>query len=574
MSKVLAKPASAGKRVGSLLSLFAIAGFVLAAFCAKYDLAHGQTFQKKGKKATPPVVEKKEDGKKSAPVEQAKSLTNGQKVETVALGKLIDQEVMKRLNKEGVKAVPVCDDAEFLRRVHLDLVGVIPSAEKARAFLDSKDPAKRQKLVDELLADPRFGTFMAEVWTTLMIPRESNNRALKVESLQKWLAAGFNEGKPLDKLVHELVTSTGTQEENGAVTYFIGNNTVDKITDSVSRMFMGVQLQCAQCHNHPFTDYKQNEYWGMAAFFMKTRASANPQQAAKKGTPIVISESTAAKGKKQMLPESAKIVPAKFLQGASPKIAAADPARPVLADWMTSKDNPFFAKAMVNRFWFQMFGRGLVHTVDDMHDDNPASHPELLATLTEQFKLNNFDTKQLLKAIIFSDAYQRTSKSTVDSASIEPDLYSQRIVRTMHPEQLFDSLVSVVGKGPLAKGKGEAKAADKKGPVGPRDNFISFFRVDEFNPFDYTAGIPQALRIMNSQLTNRGEFLGVSLAGGAKSPREAVENIYLAVLSRRPTEAETTRLVKHVADSKGLPRAAYGDIVWALLNSSEFVLNH
>lgn len=558
--------------------MFAIAGFVFTAFWAKYDPAFGQEAQKKGKKAVaPPVVEKKAEGKygkkSTGPVEQAKSLTNGKKVEPVALGKLIDQEVMKRLNKEGVKPVPVCDDAEFLRRVHLDLVGVIPTAEKAKAFLDSKDANKRQKLVDELLADPRFGTFMAEVWTTLMVPRESNNRALKVEPLQKWLAAGFNEGKPLNKLVHELVTATGPIDENAAGIYFVGNPTVDKITDNVSRMFMGVQLQCAQCHNHPFTDYKQTEYWGMAAFFMKTRMNANPQQAAKKGTSIVVSESATAKGKKQQLPDSAKIVPAKFLQGDTPKIATSDPARPVLADWMTSKDNPFFAKAMVNRFWFQMFGRGLVHTVDDMHDDNPASHPELLATLTEQFKLGNFDTKQLLRAIIASDAYQRTSKSTVDSASIEPDLYSQRIVRTMHPEQLFDSLITVVGKGPLAKAKGEGKAVDKKGPVGPRDNFLSFFRVEEFNPLDYTAGIPQALRIMNSQLTNRGEFFGAGLAAGAKSPQQAIENIYLTILSRRPTEEETRRMVQYIGKQE-TPRAGFGDIVWALLNSSEFVLNH
>ena len=192
------------------------------------------------------------------------------------------------LTEEKVQAAPLADDAEFLRRVYLDLVGVIPPADKVKAFLENKDADKRVKVVDELLSDPRFGSYLSERWANLMIPRDSTNRLLNNEPLKKWLAEAFNSGRPLNKVVYDLVTAKGTQEDNGAATYFVGNNTVDKITDNVTRMFMGVQLQCAQCHNHPFTDYKQTEYWAMAAFFMKTRVSANPQQAAKKGTPIEV----------------------------------------------------------------------------------------------------------------------------------------------------------------------------------------------------------------------------------------------------------------------------------------------
>src|SRR5262249_34854474 len=234
-------------------------------------------------------------------------------------------------------------------------------------------------------------------WTNVMVKRESNNRLLKSRPLLDWLAEGFNANKPWDKVVYELITATGEQDKNGAVTYFIGNPTVDKMTDSVTRLFLGVRLECAQCHNHPFTNYKRDEYWGMAQFFMKVRLTANPQQASKKGISPGIVEGGKAKGKKKGLPESARIVPARFLQGAQPKLNPAEPARPVLARWLVAPDNPFFARAMVNRMWAHFFGRGVVNPVDDMHADNPATHPELLAALAEQFKRNGFDVKYLVR---------------------------------------------------------------------------------------------------------------------------------------------------------------------------------
>src|SRR5262249_40355216 len=185
----------------------------------------------------------------------------GTKLDAQALAKIIDQEVASRLKEEGVKASPQADDAEFLRRAYLDLTGVIPPVEKVKAFLDSKKPDKRAKLIEELLTDPRYGKSLAEIWANSMMPRESNNRRLLTTPLQEWLTAEFNKNTPWDKLVHELITATGEQAKNGAVTYFVANPTPDKITDSVTRMFLGVRLECAQCHNHPFVSWKQDEYW-------------------------------------------------------------------------------------------------------------------------------------------------------------------------------------------------------------------------------------------------------------------------------------------------------------------------
>jgi hypothetical protein len=502
----------------------------------------------------------------------AASLTHGKKVDAAALAKLIDQEINKRIKSEDAKSSGLCSDEEFIRRAHLDLVGVIPTADKVTAFLSSKDPQKRAKLIDELLADPRFGNSLAEAWVLNMLPRDSNNRLLNQKPLEGWLAAHFNENTPLDKVVYELITVSGAIDKNPAGTYFVANPTVDKITDNVTRMFLGVQLQCAQCHNHPFTDWKQTEYWAMASFFMKTRVAGTAKGAAKGGAiPSVAESGIATKKKGGGLPEGAKIVPAKFLQGEQPKIDTPE-LRPTLAKWMTSTDNKFFARAMVNRFWYQLYGRGLVNPVDDMHDDNAATHPELLATLTEQFKLHGFDLKYLIKAICTSEAYQRSSVSLADAASIDPDLYSRREIRVMAPEQMYDSLAVILGPAPAGGGFG--KGLKKGGPVTPRGAFITFFRVDDANPLEYQNGIPQALRLMNSPFTNKAEAIAADITKDAKAPAEAIERIYLTALARRPTPAETQRMTTYVNRPGTTPRESYGDILWALLNSSEFVLNH
>jgi len=499
----------------------------------------------------------------------------GTKLDAAALAQIIDQEVSRRLASEDIKASPLADDAEFLRRVYLDLVGIIPPVEKVSAFLDSKDANKRGKLVEELLTDPRYGKWLAENWVVAMVPRDSNNRLLQRAPLQEWLTKHFNANTAWDKLVYDVLTASGEQDKNGAITYFVGNNTVDKITDSVTKLFMGVQLQCAQCHNHPFTSWKQDEYWGMAQFFMKVRLSANPQQAAKKGIPLAITEEPKGKAKKKGLPESAKFVPARFLQAAeNTRLVPSEPARPVLAKWMTSPKNPFFARAMVNRTWAHLFGRGLVNPVDDMHDGNPATHPELLAALTEQFTRNNFDLKYLIRAIVNSQTYQRTSRPTAGN-DIETELLSHAAVRMMTAEQLYDSLTGVVGapgRGAVDFGK---KGAGKKGPGGPREQFITFFRLDEgADVMEYQAGIPQALRLMNSALLNNtNQFVTRAMSQGGKSPAQVVQYLYMATLSRRPTPQELERRVGYVTRQSD-PRTAYADLTWALLNSSEFAMNH
>lgn len=521
----------------------------------------------KNKKA---VTKAKAPAKKTAP--STGSIPGaGQKLDSKALAKIIDQEVNRVMASEGLKPSGQSSDAEFLRRVYLDLTGVIPTSDKVTAFLESKDSNKREKVVEELLASPRFGQFLAEIWSGLMLPRESNNRKLNHTPFQEWLAGSFNKNVPLDQIVYDIVTSTGDQDKNGAVTFYVANPTVDKMTDNVTRMFLGVQLQCAQCHNHPFTDWKQKEYWGMAQFFMKVKLTANPNQAAKKGVAPGITESNVAKGKKGALPESAMKVSAKFLAGEEPPLNASEPYRPILGKWMTSPNNSFFAKAMVNRFWYQIFGRGLVNPVDDMHDNNEPSHPELLEALTQQFKANGFDVKYLVRAMVLSDAYQRSSVPVGDNAT-DNQFYSHRIIRMMYPEQLYDSLAAVVGK--AGKGDNTGAAQKKGGAVGPRDNFLTFFRIEDgYDPLEYQNGIPQALRLMNSAQGNSTQgSVSQAIKTAGNDPAKVVEQLYLIGLSRRPTAEEQARMVEYVSKNGGAQ--AYNDVLWALINSSEFMLNH
>jgi hypothetical protein len=392
--------------------------------------------------------------------------------------------------------------------------------------------------------------------------------------MTKWLETNFNENKPWDQMTRAIVTAEGDMDKNGAVLYFLANATPDKLTDNASRTFLGVQLQCAQCHNHPFTSWKQNEYWGMAAFFTKVRFEGNPRQAVRQGGTVRVHEG--GKGRQVRLPISAKRVPPKFFQGEEPKLAASDAYRPVLADWMTSPKNPYFSKAMVNRTWAQFFGRGIVNPVDDMHDGNQPSHPQLLADLSSQFAANGFDVKQLIRAICNSQTYQRTSKPSSGNRDAGPELFGRMAVKVMTPEQMFDSLEQVLGTPTQVNRprRQNAVAAARFRNITPRTLFVTFFKGDDnADPTEYQAGIPQVLRLMNAPRLNNASMLAPILKAG-KSPAKIVEQLYLATLSRRPTSHELNRTLALVRKYPKEPRQAYGDILWALLNSSEFTLNH
>ncbi len=495
------------------------------------------------------------------------------KLNSLSLARHIDAALDSRLRAERVSPSPLGEDAEFVRRVYLDLTGHIPSAEKAAAFLDSRDPNKRSALIDELLASSDYGKHQADIWQSLLLPRTSDNRFVPFDKMTAWLEKNFNDNKPWDRMVREILTANGDLDKDGAVIYFLANATPDKLTDNATRVFLGVQLQCAQCHNHPFTDWKQDAYWGMAAFFSKVRFEGNPRQALLRQGTVKVSES--GRGRPLRLPDSAKKLPPKFLQGEQPTITG-DAYRPVLADWMTSAKNPYFSRAMVNRLWGQLFGRGIVNPVDDMHEGNAPSHPQLLADLAGQFAANDFDVKYLLRALCNSRAYQRTSKPSGGNGEAGPELFARMAVKVLTPEQLYDSLTQVLGAPSQANQPRPRNAmmAARLRNITPRTLFVAFFKGDDnADPTEYQAGIPQVLRMMNSPQLNNAAMLNPLLKAN-KSPAQIVEHLYLATLARRPMLHERERTLALVHKHHDEPRQAYADILWALLNSSEFTLNH
>ncbi len=359
-----------------------------------------------------------------------------------------------------------------------------------------------------------------------------------------------------------------------AAAFYMSNNTVDKMTDQVSKLFLGVSIQCAQCHDHKFEDWKQKEYWSFTQFFMKV--SIGGGAGAKVMDDATVNETDRVNRKKSPLPEAAMTLPASFLRDGITKLNPTSPYRPTLAKWLTAEKNPYFSKAMVNRVWAQFFGTGFCNPLTDMGPNETPSHPELMANLAHQFGGGGFDLKNLVRAVCLSNAYQRSSKA-VSGNEKDETCFSHMAVKIMSPEMLFDSTMAVTG-GPPAGPAGRPMAqkppmAAKGAPAANRrEQFVNFFLAgaESTNSTEYEAGIPQALKLMNSrQMTNPAAVR--TLIGLRPVKAEAIEKLYLMTLTRRPTSEETKKMGEYIAKSP-IEMDGYADVLWALLNCSEFTM--
>jgi hypothetical protein len=482
------------------------------------------------------------------------------------LAALIDRHVEDRLKAERIPPAEPADDAEFLRRVYLDLHGVVPTAEQAARFLADTRADRRARLVDALLADPRYGEYLADVWQGYLISPLADDRRVRADQFRKWLAERFNT-KTWDRITTELLTATGKMDENPAVIYLIEGRlprAVPDLTDLTSRYFLGVRLSCAQCHDHPFVSWKQQDFWGMAAFFTQVQTPGKSKlvyQVGIKDYPDQTLDSL-----KDGTPDGFLSRPPTFLGGEAPP-ADKKTNRAALAAWLTSAKNPYFARAMANRTWGRLFGRGLVNPVDDMHTANPPSHPELLDLLARRFAESGFDHKFLTRAIVLSRAYQRTSRPG-DAPDKQAALFGRMPVKVLSAGQLYDSLVAILGS-PIRKSGGSPQ-------VDARAEFIQFFSDDgDLDPTAYRRGIPHLLRQMNSdQFTGRNlAALAARLAKSGRSADDVAGDLFLTILARRPT-ADEQKLFRAHATRTGSLETAAREFAWALLLTSEFSLNH
>ena len=487
--------------------------------------------------------------------------------DATSLSDVIDRHIQARLDADGLLRAAQADDAEFLRRLYLDLHGVVPSAEQAAKFLDRRDPHKRAQLIDELLASPRFGEHVADLWCGRLLSPQLNDPR-KRDAFAKWLADRFNSAG-WDRIATDLLTATGKLEENPAVIYLIEGNFplgVTDLTDLSTRYFLGVRLNCAQCHNHPFAAWKQHDYWGMAAFFAQIQTPGRPKAVYKVGV-LDNPQMTIATLRDTETIEHFQARTPTFLGGQELSADAHPTHRAALAHWVTSPENPYFARAAVNRMWWQFFGRGIVNPVDDMHSGNAPTHPELLDLLSQRFAGSSFDLKFLCRAILNSRTYQQTSRPGED-AEMQAKLFGRMSIKVLSAEQLYDSLVAILGQ--------PVKASGTDTRLGARYEFSQFFGGEaDTDPTRYERGIPHVLRMMNSP-----QFAGGSLASLASrvAPAErpadkSIEQLFLTILSRRPTPAEQ-QLAQDQLQTNSTHQSAYDDLVWALLMGSEFALNH
>lgn len=513
----------------------------------------------------------------------------------------IDQEIQKQLDEAKLKPSPRTDDAEFLRRVYLDVTGKIPSAEKAAAFLDSQEPAKRAQLIDELLANSDYGRNFAIAWRTMLVKRDEANRTLNPKAFQDWLTEQFNQNKGWHKIVQEILTAEGATDKNPAGFFFLANRDMTrvdpaKVTGATFNLFLGVQMQCAECHNHPFVrEWKQSDFWGMAAFFGRVRDTAPPAKANQPATASNISETAAtgntgkrpggAGGARPTSPGATIAIPsatdpgktvgsakAKFFEGTEPKLGDRPPYRPAVAEWVTAAENKYFARAAVNRMWAHLLGRGLVNPVEDMNNDNEPSHPELLKALATEFTASGFDLKHLIRCICNSETYQRSSAPLAENKD-DVELFSHQTVKVMSAEALYDALVAAMGSEPSAGGGGGRPGAGGRGfGGGAREQFVRFFdtREEGDGASDSGHGIPQFLRLMNSAQLNRTTTLVNRLVKDDMNREKAIETMYLTTLSRRPTPTEVEKLSAYLA-KQGDPKKGYDGVMWILLNSAEFM---
>jgi hypothetical protein len=471
--------------------------------------------------------------------------------DAATLAKRIDRLIADHWTEAQIKPVGRSDDAEFLRRVYLDLTGTIPPVAEVRRFLKDTSPDKRRILVDHLLDGPGYVRHFSALWRELLVPDAEvpPGRQAARADLERWMNKQFADNVPYDRIARDILTLPAEEtrpkrEEDldrpSPRLFYLGReDKPEELAANVTRLFLGVRLECAQCHDHPHAKWKRDDFWSQAAFF--------PGKNRDRELPI---------------PGAGRTVAARFLDGTTPT-RGADP-RTALADWVAAPKNPYFARAAANRLWAHFFGVGLVDPVDDMISENAPSHPQLLNELAGAFVGARYDVKFLIHAITLSDTYGLTSRETRSGATPDPRLFSRMNVKALGGGEIFDSLIEATGYRGIDLSQQRAA-------------FVSRFSKSD-RPLEGRSSIPQALSLMNGRLLaaalkTDGEN---TLSAVANSPfldtAGKVETLFLAALGRLPRAEEKERFVKYVTN--GDHNSALGDVFWALLNSAEFSHNH
>lgn len=512
----------------------------------------------------------------------------GRVQEGPAAESFIDRWVLSKLRTLELPPSGPCDDATFLRRTSIDITGRLPTPAQARKFLADPDPAKRGKWVDELLASPEYADYFANKWSAILRNKRRDQRSTRGNFLfHAWIRQSLLENKPYDRWMKDIVTASGELGRNPAVTWFREVKSIEDQVQDAAQIFLGVRLQCARCHHHPYERWSQQDYYGFAAFFSRLARKPGTQA----GEEVVFHDRgmAAAINPKTKLP----VMPTGLGTGAFDISPEQDP-RSVLADWMAEKDNPFFAPMLVNRYWKHFMGRGLVEPEDDMRGTNPATNPDLLDALAGHFIQSGFDLKELIRTICRSGTYQRSSHPNDQNAD-DSQNFSRYYPKRLTAEVLLDAIDQVTD----VRSEFPGQPSGTRAVQLPDDSFNAdsyfltlFGRPNNASASEsertHDANLAQSLHLLNSRKIQekvsdpRGR--AVRLANDSSlTDEDRIRELYLWTLSRLPEEPEMEFALGYIrkrtresdaAASQSRLQEAYQDTLWALLNTKEFLFNH
>lgn len=512
-------------------------------------------------------------GERSAVTPSTADAFTGVSSDDAKMISLIDKTLSDAWQADAVVPAERSSDAEFLRRAFLDLTGRIPRVSETRTFLDDAAPNKREQLIGDLLERPGHPSHLADVWCRFLLPDTAAvNQIDGSNAFESWMRNRFAENRSYAEIVRELLLATGEPNESGPVLFYTSLELKpEKVAASTSRAFLGIQIQCAQCHNHPFDKWTQNDFWGYAAFF--ARISPQSTQAGRQGT---VRDSTTGE---VMLPDSDEVVAPRFLLGKDAIKQNERSRRQLLAEWMTAPENPYFAKAAVNRIWAQLFGHGIIDPPDDMNEANAPRFGLLLDELAGYFASTNYDVRRFYQLLTMTNAYQLSSEHLSENDR-PAGLFASMQLKMLTAEQLYNC-VSVATCRPYDDVLASVPSSRAKRAMTNRGTFVDKFRAPTGNPTEYRSGIPQALMLLNGKLVDdatdldRSDIL-VSLQAPFFTDDERVETLFLATLSRRPSAEMQQNFADYIAAcrSEEEKQTALGNILWALLNSAEFAMNH